>query len=198
MKKKFRKRTIVSKICLTFIAVVTAALFLTPIVLTITNSFMSASEISSNYGVIFKNATSDSKTFISETVNLKFIPDMVSFSQYITTLFKSPDYLLKFWNSIILVVPIVVFQLVVAVFAAYGFTRTKGKLSAIVFFSYIILMMMPYQVTLVPNYLVLDWMKLLNTNWAIWLPGLTEQVSGRYLVKYAYRFVKELLLPALF
>ena len=193
MKKKFRKRTIVSKICLTFIAVVTAALFLTPIVLAITNSFMSASEISSNYGVIFKNATSDSKTFISETVNLKFIPDMVSFSQYITTLFKSPDYLLKFWNSIILVVPIVVFQLVVAVFAAYGFTRTKGKLSAIVFFSYIILMMMPYQVTLVPNYLVLDWMKLLNTNWAIWLPGIFSPFSVYLITKYMKRIPVPLL-----
>ena len=193
MKKKFRKRTIVSKICLTFIAVVTAALFLTPIVLTITNSFMSASEISSNYGVIFKNATSDSKTFISETVNLKFIPDMVRFSQYITTLFKSPDYLLKFWNSIILVVPIVVFQLVVAVFAAYGFTRTKGKLSAIVFFSYIILMMMPYQVTLVPNYLVLDWMKLLNTNWAIWLPGIFSPFSVYLITKYMKRIPVPLL-----
>ena len=193
MKKKFRKRTIVSKICLTFIAVVTAALFLTPIVLTITNSFMSASEISSNYGVIFKNATSDSKTFISETVNLKFIPDMVSFSQYITTLFKSPDYLLKFWNSIILVVPIVVFQLVVAVFAAYGFTRTKGKLSAIVFFSYIILMMMPYQVTLVPHYLVLDWMKLLNTNWAIWLPVIVSPFSVYLITKYMKRIPVPLL-----
>ena len=193
MKKKFRKRTIVSKICLTFIAVVTAALFLTPIVLTITNSFMSASEISSNYGVIFKNATSDSKTFISETVNLKFIPDMVSFSQYITTLFKSPDYLLKFWNSIILVVPIVVFQLVVAVFAAYGFTRTKGKLSGIVFFSYIILMMMPDQVTLVPNYLVLDWMKLLKTNWAIWLPGIFSPFSVYLITKYMKRIPVPLL-----
>ena len=112
------------------------------------------------------------KQYISQTVNLKFIPDMVTFSQYATVLFKSPDYLLKFWNSVILVVPIVVFQLVVAVLAAYGFTRTRGKLSAIVFFAYVILMMMPYQVTLVPNYLVLNWMKLLDTNWSIWLPGI--------------------------
>ena len=137
MTKRAKRREFVTKSCLLFIAVITAALFLTPIVLTITNSFMSASEISSNYGVIFFNAANDTNTYISETVNLKFIPDMVTFSQYITTLLKSPDYLLKFWNSIILVVPIVVFQLVVAVFAAYGFTRTKGKLSAIIFFTYI-------------------------------------------------------------
>ena len=193
MTKRRRRREMVIKGCLLVFAVITAALFLTPIVLTITNSFMSASEISSNYGSIFQNATSDSKTYISETVNLKFIPDMVTFSQYITTLFKSPDYLLKFWNSMILVVPIVVFQLVVAVFAAYGFMKAKGKLAAIVFFSYIILMMMPYQVTLVPNYLVLDWMNLLDTNWAIWLPGIFSPFSVYLITKYMKRIPVPLL-----
>jgi len=193
MTKRAKRKELVTKVCLLIVAVMTAALFLTPIVLTITNSFMSASEISSNYGVIFQNATSDGKTYIAERVNLKFIPDMVTFSQYITTLFKSPDYLLKFWNSIILVVPIVVFQLIVAVFAAYGFTKTKGKLSAIVFFAYIILMMMPYQVTLVPNYLVLEWMKLLDTNWAIWLPGIFSPFSVYLITKYMKRIPAPLL-----
>ena len=112
---------------------------------------------------------------------------MVTFSQYATVLFKSPDYLLKFWNSVILVVPIVVFQLVVAVLAAYGFTRTRGKLSAIVFFAYVILMMLPYQVTLVPNYLVLNWMKLLDTNWSIWLPGIFSPFSVYLITKYMRR-----------
>lgn len=175
------------KVCLTLLAVITAAVFLVPIILTITNSFMAGSEITSNYGVIFQKTDTGGKSYIAEAVNLKFIPDMVNFSQYATVLFKSPDYLLKFWNSIILVVPVVVFQLVVAVFAAYGFMRTKGKLAAIVFFSYVILMMMPYQVTLVPNYLVLDWMNLLNTNWAIWLPGIFSPFSVYLLTKYMKR-----------
>lgn len=109
------------------IAVVTALIFIMPIVLTISNSFMSAAEITSNYGSIFQKTDTGGKQYISQTVNLKFIPDMVTFSQYATVLFKSPDYLLKFWNSVILVVPIVVFQLVVAVLAAYGFTRTRRK-----------------------------------------------------------------------
>ena len=170
--KRIKRRSMCTKICLTAIAIVTAAIFLTPIVLTITNSFMASSEITSNYGVIFQKTDTGGKNYISETVNLKFIPDMVSFSQYITVLFKSPDYLLKFWNSVVLVVPIVIFQLVVAVFAAYGFMRTKGKAAAIVFFSYVILMMMPYQVTLVSNYIVLDKLNLIGTYWALILPGI--------------------------
>ncbi len=193
MKKKNSKKKIFVKVLLTLISMVTAVIFLMPIVLTVTNSFMSASEISSNYGAIFQTTDTGGKVYISEIVNLKFIPDMVTFSQYITVLFKSPDYLLKFWNSIILVVPIVVFQLIVAVFASYGFMRAKGKLSAIIFFSYVILMLMPYQVTLVPNYLVLDWMNLLDTNWSIWLPGIFSPFSVYLLTKYMKRIPMPLL-----
>ncbi len=171
----------------TMVALFFAILFLTPIFLTITNSFMAKSEISSNYGAIFATNESGGKVYISERVNLKFIPDMVSFSQYITVLFKSPEYLLKFWNSVILVAPIVIFQLLVATLASYGFARYQGKLRQIVFFAYIILMLMPYQVTLVPNYLVSSWLNILDTRWAIWLPGIFSPFAVFLLTKFMRR-----------
>ena len=171
----------------TVVAAFFAILFLTPIFLTITNSFMSSSEISANYGSVFATSEAGGKVFISEKVNLKFIPDIVSFSQYITVLFKSPDYLFKFWNSVILVGPIVAFQLLVAMLAAYGFTRYMGRLREIIFFSYIILMLMPYQVTLVPNYLVANWLHILDTRWAIWLPGIFSPFAVYLLTKYMKR-----------
>ncbi len=172
---------------LTVFAAVAAVIFLLPTVLTIANSFMSASEINANYGSIFATTEKGSKVFVSERVNLKFIPDMVSFSQYYTVLFKSPDYLLKFWNSVILVVPIVIFQLGTAALAAYGFARLKGRLKEILFFVYIIVMLMPYQVTLVPNYLVSDWLNILDTRWAIILPGIFTPFSVFLLTKIMRR-----------
>lgn len=171
----------------TMVAAAFAFLFLTPIVLTITNSFMSSSEISSNYGTVFAVDANGGKVYISEKVNLKFIPDMVSFSQFVTVLFKSPDYLLKFWNSVVLVGPIVVFQLIVATLASYGFARYQGRVREIIFFIYIILMLMPYQVTLVPNYLVSDWLNMLNTNWSIWLPGIFSPFAVFLLTKFMRR-----------
>ncbi len=171
----------------TLFAAAFAILFLAPIVLTITNSFMSATEISANYGSIFATTDTGGKVYVSERVNLKFIPDMVSFSQYITVLFKSPQYLLKFWNSVILVVPIVVFQLTIATLASYGFARYEGKLRSIVFFLYVILMLMPYQVTLVPNYLVADWLNILDTKWSIWLPGIFSPFAVYLLTKFMKR-----------
>ena len=171
----------------TAIAAFFAIMFLMPIVLTITNSFMSASEISANYGSVFATTETGGKVYISEKVNLKFIPDMVSFSQYITVLFKSPEYLLKFWNSVILTGPIVLFQLIVASLASYGFARYTGRVRQIVFFLYIILMLMPYQVTLVPNYLVSEWFNILDTYWAIWLPGIFSPFAVYLLTKFMKR-----------
>lgn len=172
---------------LTIFAAAAAIVFLLPTVLTIANSFMSASEINANYGAVFAKTEEGSKVYVSEKINLKFIPDMVSFSQYYTVLFKSPDYLLKFWNSVILVVPIVVFQLATAALAAYGFARLKGRPKEILFFVYIVVMLMPYQVTLVPNYLVSDWLNILDTRWAIILPGIFTPFSVFLLTKIMRR-----------
>ncbi len=183
-----RKAFVFAKIALaTLVAAVFAFVFLTPIVLTITNSFMSASEIAANYGTVFATDANGGKVYIAERVNLKFIPDMVSFSQYSTVLLKSPEYLLKFWNSVILVGPIVVFQLIVASLASFGFARYRGRLREIIFFLYIILMLMPYQVTLVPNYLVSNWLHILDTNWAIWLPGIFSPFAVFLLTKFMRR-----------
>ncbi len=183
---------------------VAAILFLMPTVLTIANSFMTSNEITANYGAMIGNMTDDKKTFISENVNLKFIPDKVTFAQYASVLFKSPDYLIKFWNSVILTVPITVFQVLLAILTAYGFSRYPNKFKGIIFFAYIILMIMPYQVTLVPNFLVADFIKdnvgamfaddpekmpkfITNMRWAVILPGIFSPFSIFLLTKVMKR-----------
>ena len=167
-----------------------AVLFLFPTVFTLADSFMSTTEITANYGKIFSGlgaAGNGGRVFIGEKVNLQLIPSKVSFSQYSTVLLKSPEYLLKFWNSVSYVLPIVLFQLIVAAGASYCFARVPTKFRSAVFFAYIILMLMPYQVTLVPNYLVIDKLDLLNTRWAIILPGVFSPFSVFILTKYMRR-----------
>lgn len=159
-----------------------ALLFLMPTVLTLANSFMSETEITSNYGAVLGNVSGGS-SYMSEKVNLKLIPDMVSFRQYITVLFQSPEYLLKFWNSVIITLPIVFGQLAVASLAAYGFYICRSKVKSVIFFSYIILMLMPYQVTLVPNFLVSESLGILGTRWAVVLPGIFTPLSVFILTK---------------
>lgn len=187
---RLRKKHYFGRGAMFVLCAIFAVLFLLPTVLTITNSFMSEAEIKSNYGMIFATTSGG---YVSKTVNLKFIPDKVTLSQYITGLIKSPEYLLKLWNSILLVVPIVILQVGVAAVAAYSFTRWRGKIRSGIFFFYVILMLMPYQVTLVPNYLVINKMNLLNTRWAIILPGVFSPFSVFILTKYMKRIPKSII-----
>ena len=77
--------------------------------------------------------------------------------------------------------------------AAYSFTRWRGKIRSGIFFFYVILMLMPYQVTLVPNYLVSKWLGILNTSWAIILPGVFAPFSVFLLTKFMRRIPYSLI-----
>lgn len=181
----FRKNVATAILVLFFCSI--CLVFVMPTVLTFTNSLMSKTEIAANYGQIFSGVAGDTKVYVAGETNLKLIPDRVTFSQYENVLLKNPQYLLKFWNAVILTVPIVVFQIFVALFAAYGFARFEGKIRSLIFFTYVILMLMPYQVTLVPNYLVSSWLGLLDTRLAIILPGVFSPFAVFILTKFMRR-----------
>lgn len=185
-----KKKRLFGRGVLFALSLIFALLFLLPTVLTISNSFMAESEIVSNYGMIFSHTGGQ---YVSKSVNLKFIPDKVTLSQYVSGLIKTPDYLLRYWNSILLVLPIVILQVGVASVAAYGFTRWRGKIRSGIFFLYVILMLMPYQVTLVPNYLVSRWLGIINTPWSIVLPGMFAPFSVFLLTKFMRRIPYSLI-----
>ena len=175
-----------------------ALVFVFPIVMTILNSFMSSEEIIANYGMLFTKSRdpwampqAPELPWISPSAHFKLIPDLVSAEQYIEILFKSTDYLIKFWNSVFLVGPIVVGQIFVGALAAYGFSRFRGRIAQMIFFAYIILMLMPFQVTLVPNYLVAEWLGLLDNPLAIILPGIFSTFSVFLLTKYMRRIPRD-------
>ena len=183
----FRKKKIIAdKIIMVFL-IFAALMFILPTVLTLANSFMTSGEINANYGALFGNMTEKKKVFISSDVNLKFIPDKVTIDQYKAVLITNSDYLMKFWNSVILTVPITVFQIVIAILTSYGLSRYPNKFKALVFFVYIILMLMPYQVTLVPNFLVADKFNMLDTRKAIILPAIFSPFSIFLLTKVMKR-----------
>ena len=183
-----KKVTYTISMMIFFIIVSIFAIFaLMPIVLTILNSFMSTQEIKTNYSAVFSSLssnTSDSKTYLAKEAHLKLIPEMASVEQYATVLLKSPAYLWKFWNSLVLVVPTVIGQMITGSLAAYSFARYRRKRREILFFSYIILMLMPFQVTLVPNYLIAEKLNIINTYQAIILPGIFSTFSVFLISKY--------------
>lgn len=98
-----------------------------------------------------------------------------------------PDFLLKFWKSLLLTGTIVVGQVVVSVLAGYGFSQYRFPGKEILFFVVIIMMIMPYQVTLVSNYVVINFLHLQDTYWALILPGIFSPF-GVFLMRQAFDY----------
>ncbi|WP_053374475.1 carbohydrate ABC transporter permease [Paenibacillus sp. FJAT-27812] len=161
----------VSRLAITLILVMLAAVAVLPIVLTFTNSIMTESEIGLNYHLIGKmtDAAAGEK---ASFVNLKLLPDWFSFDQFAQVLYKNPMFLKLFWNSAGLVVPIIAGQALVAALAAYVFAKLRFKGRDKLFLIYLMTMLMPFQVTLVPNYMIVEKLDLMNTASAIILPGI--------------------------
>ncbi|GAA3404868.1 carbohydrate ABC transporter permease [Paenibacillus hodogayensis] len=159
------------KLVLTAAAVAMAAAMLFPIVVTLTNSFMTEGEINHNYRLIGKmvNIAAGER---DGYINLKLLPDWVTFRQYAEVLIHKPVFLHMFWNSVLLVVPIIAGQAAVASLAAYAFAKLRFRGRDKLFFVYLMTMLMPFQVTLVPNYIMADKLGLMNSASAIVLPGI--------------------------
>lgn len=148
-----------------------AVIMLAPIVFTLTNSLMTEDEIGLNYGLLGK--MTDAAGFGGATfVNLKLLPDWLSPEQYVYVLVLAPKFLHMFWNSAGLVVPIIAGQAAVASLAAYALAMLRFRGRDGLFLVYLMTMLMPFQVTLVPNYLVIERLGLMNSNGAIIWPGV--------------------------
>ena len=89
---------------------------------------------------------------------------------YADLLFDCFIFYPMFWNSVLYAVVITAVQLLVIIPCAFGFSQVKFRGKGILFTAYIILMMMPLQVTILPNYIGLRDMGLIDTRLGIILP----------------------------
>lgn len=96
----------------------------------------------------------------------------VTVKNYDDLLFNYFAFYPMFWNSILYATVIMIVQLVIIVPCAFGFSHAKFKGKGLLFTVYIILMMMPLQVTILPNYIGLRDLGLIDTRWAIILPAI--------------------------
>jgi multiple sugar transport system permease protein len=99
-------------------------------------------------------------------------PKYPTFRPYIRLLLDTPQFFPMFWNSCIQVIPGVAGQLIIALPAAWSFARFRFRGRKVLLLLYIVLMIMPFQVTMVSSYLVLDRLRLMNTHSALIVPML--------------------------
>lgn len=151
-----------------------------PVAMIIGGSFMSEDEFQESLSPVFEEK--DSENMASWNI----IPKYPTLKSYVELLIDSPGFFAMFWNSCKIVFPVLLGQLLICVPAAWGFVRYDFRFKKTLFLLYMVLMMMPFQVTMVSDYLILDKLNLINTHMGIILPA----VFSTYPVFIMYSFFR--------
>lgn len=179
-----RQSQILSIIFFLFLGV----LVLFPAIYTVCNSFMSPSEIESYYGTVINQ---------KENVEAAFhiIPNAFSLEGYYMVFLRSTDYLMKFWYSLFLCIVISAGQIFVSALGGFAFAKYPIPFKKVILFLLMVLMMMPIQVTLVPNYIILDELRLLDSWLALILP-MTFLPFGTVFMTQIFKRIPDEILDA--
>lgn len=119
----------------------------------------------------------------------------LTFDYYYDVFLGSPQYLLRFWKSMGICLAIVAGQLLVSVLAGYGFAKCDFPGKNGLLFVLMILMVLPLQVTLAPNYIMLDKLGLLDTYSALIFPSIFIPL-GTFILTQSFKSVSEDIVDA--
>ncbi len=161
MKKKIKG---IKQEIMTVLLLLPAVLICLPVLLLITGSVMGNGELRECLSPIF----AEDLAFVT----WKLVPNYPTFENYGRLLFLTPQFFVLFWNSIKIVGCILVGQLLAGVPAAWAFAVYKVKGSRALFALYVVLMLLPFQVTMLSSYLVLNRLEMLDTHQALIFPAV--------------------------
>ncbi len=140
------------------------AVFCAPILFLLSGSIMSRYELRESLLPLMADT--------DRLISWRFLPFYPTFGHYAKILFQTPQFFIVFWNSMKITVAVLLGQLVIAVPAAWAFAVYRFRFRKLLFTLYVVLMLMPFQVTMLSSYLVLDGLGLMNRHGAIILPAI--------------------------
>lgn len=131
--------------------------------------------------LVFMVVTSFESGAAAQALSAKWWPERPTLGNYIS-LFENSRIVRWFINSTIVAVSGTVLALVTSSTAGYVFARMNFPLRSVLFWSFVAALMIPTQVMLIPQYLVLARLDWLDTYQALILPGATS-AFGIFLIR---------------
>ena len=105
------------------------------------------------------------------------------------------QYLFRFWKSVGLSLCIALGQVVISALAGFGFAKYRFPGRGVLFFLLMILMILPVQVTLIPNYIVMEQAHILYTYAALALPAIIAPL-GTFILTQSFRAIPSSVIEA--
>ena len=115
-----------------------------------------------------------------------------SMAQYGQLLLQTPRFFEGFWNSFFYTALILLFNVPLSLAAAYGFSRFRFKGRFPLFWLYILMILLPFQATVVPQYLTLKALGLLGGVGSVIWPNLFATFGTFLMVQYMKNFDRTL------
>ena len=125
-------------------------------------SLMSLEELNATVGPVLRGYDGNATWHL--------IPSWPTLQPIVRLLLDTPQFFVMFWNTFKLVIPSILGQLILGAPAAWALSRFRFRGRQALTTVCISLMLMPFQVTMVPNFLVIDQLRLMDTLWAVILP----------------------------
>ena len=115
----------------------------------------------------------------------RFTLDQVTLSAYFET-FRVIPFARYFLNSTIVTVSVTVLQILISSLAAFAFARLRFRGREAIFLLYLATLMIPSQVTLIPNFLIIKTLGWYDNFLALIVPGLFSALAT-FLMRQYYR-----------
>lgn len=97
------------------------------------------------------------------------------------------------WNSVFVVIISVALRLLLSAFAGYAFGFLKFRYSDTIFLFILTTLFIPYQLTLLPQFISFRFIGLLDTHWALIIPNIVDILSIFLMRQFFLAFPKELV-----
>lgn len=120
-------------------------------------------------------------------------PSWPTLDSVLGLLLDTPQFFSTFWNTTFQVFAQILGQFIVGVPAAWALSKFHFPGRRLIRILYIVLMLFPFQVTMVPTYLSLKALNLLDTIWAVILPGAFSTFPVFIMIRGFGRVPKDLL-----
>jgi multiple sugar transport system permease protein len=128
-------------------------------------------------------------------MSFHMLPDEFSLIGFYQIIFRRADFLVKFWNSLLLSGAVIFGQCLVSSLAGFAFAKYEFRGKRPLFFLMIVLMLLPLQAVIVPNYVLFDKLKLLNTWWPLIVSGIFTPF-GAFLMTQVFKAVPNEIIEA--
>lgn len=111
----------------------------------------------------------------------KWLPEKFNFDNYVKA-FTAAPFGRYYFNSLVVAFAVTMGQLITCSMAAFAFARLRFKGRDILFYIFLGTMMIPYNVTMIPSFMVLYWLGWIDSYYALIVPGLAS-AFGTFLLR---------------